>query len=347
MWKVGVIGAGFWSDKHLKAWSRIPNVEIAAMCDHDYEKLKRKAALYNVQESKLYRDAKEMLDRTDLDFVDIITGPDTHLELVSLVSSYGKHILCQKPFARSLEEAKTMIEIAHKANVRLMVTENWRWLTPYQIVKKVLDEGRLGTLQVARFASSTFFTPRLAPDRKILQRFLVDMPRLMFFETGVHWLDMWRFLFGEPKRLYAESMRFSPYVKGEDSGVVTLGYDHFYGIMDLSWATRREFWECMKDNSQINGDHVEHFIIDGDKATLKMYGFGTIAIIDNNGMESVIAQHTEIDYEESHFRLQSHFIECLDTGKPFQTSGEDNLQTLKLTFAVYESSQEHKPIFFD
>src|SRR5687768_16144556 len=98
MWKVGVIGAGYWSDKHLKAWSRIPNVEIAAMCDKNYDKLVQKAKLYNVSESKLYQSAQEMLEQTELDFVDIITGPATHTELVSLVASFGKHMMCQKPF---------------------------------------------------------------------------------------------------------------------------------------------------------------------------------------------------------------------------------------------------------
>src|SRR5690606_8689178 len=104
-------------------------------------------------------------------------------------SSYGKHIMCQKPFARTLEEAEEMIAVAHKANVRLMVTENWRWLTPYQIVKQVIDEGTLGKIQIARFSSSCYYTPRMSPDKNVPQRFLTDMPRLMFFETGVHWFD--------------------------------------------------------------------------------------------------------------------------------------------------------------
>lgn len=344
IWKVGIIGAGYWSDKHLKAWSRIPNVEIMAICDLSPEKLIQKANLYGLPESRLFQDVQNMLEHADLDFLDIITGPDTHLELIRLIASYGKPMMCQKPFARSIEEAEAIIAIVEKANVRLMITENWRWLTPYRMIKDILEEGRLGVIQVARFYSSTFFTPRMQPHLYNAQPFLTEMPRLMLFETGVHWFDMWRYLFGEPNRLYCEAMRFSKYVKGEDSAIVTLGYDDFYGVMDLSWITRREFRDSMKDNTNIRGEHAEHFIIDGDKGTLKMFGEGTMVIVDNDGSETMVADHTDLNQEESHFRLQSHFIHCLETGDSFQTSAEDNLKTLKLTFAAYESASEHKAI---
>ncbi|SFS56065.1 Gfo/Idh/MocA family protein [Paenibacillus sp. BC26] len=344
MYKVGLIGTGFWSEKHLKAWQRIPNVQIAALCNRSKEKLLRKADEYGVPHDQLYSSMEEMLDRADIDIVDIVTPPETHLHLVGLAAQAGKFIMCQKPFAPSYEEAEAIVAAARKYDARLMVTENWRWLQPIQTIKQVLESGVLGNIRVARFIHSDYFTERMIPGANLPQPFLTKMPQLMFYEMGVHWYDTWRFLFGEPKRLYAELRSFSPNVIGDDSGVVTLGYDDFYGLMDICWVSRRELTGPIIED-QVDARFVEHFVVDGDRATLKMYGHeGKIVLLDNDGRETVVAERTELDHEESHYRLQSHFIDCLKSGRPFQTSGDDNLRTLRLAFATYESSEKQQVV---
>src|SRR5699024_7773245 len=96
---------------------------------------------------------------------------------------------------------------------------------------------------------------------------------------------------------------------------------------------------------QVDPMHLEQFIIEGEKGTLKLYTSGKITLVDENGQyEEVIAEKTELDHEESHLRLQSHFIHCLNTGEEFQTSGEDNLETLRLVFGTYESAENHKVV---
>ena len=310
----------------------------------------QKASEYGVDTDQLYNSLEEMLAKADIDVVDIVTGPETHLPFVKLAAAAGKQIMCQKPFAPSLKEAEEIVGTAREAGVRLMVTENWRWLQPIQAIKSVLESGSLGTLNVVRYINSDFFTPRMSPERAIAQPFLTSMPKLMFYEMGAHWFDTWRFLFGEPKRLFAETGSFSPYVVGEDAGVITLSHGHFYGLMDMCWVTRRELTASLdqvENGRAVDAHFKEQFIIDGNHASLIMYTDGTIVTMDSAGTRQLIAEKTELDYEESHYRLQTHFIHCLDTGEPFQTSGEDNLKTLSLAFATYESASEHKVIRFD
>ncbi|UOK62447.1 hypothetical protein MT997_29990 [Paenibacillus sp. OVF10] len=107
----------------------------------------------------------------------------------------------------------------------------------------------------------------------------------------------------------------------------------------MSWATRRELSEPLP--SQVLPDHKEQLIIEGDKASIKLYKDGRLSIIDNAGVETVYAERTELNYEDSHRKLQSHFIECLNTGAEFQTSGSDNVKTLRLVFDTYESATHH------
>lgn len=343
--KIGLVGTGWWSDKHLQAWSRIPGVEIRALCNRSREKLLRKAAEYGVPESRCYATLADMLREADIDVVDIVTGPETHLDFVRQAAAAGKAILCQKPFAASREEAAGMVRAAEAAGVRLMVTENWRWLHRFQTVKQVLESGRLGQINVARYVHTDYYTPRMAPGVALPQPFFRDMPRLLFYEMGVHWFDTWRFLFGMPKRLYAETLSVSPHVKGEDSGIVVLGYDGFYGFLDMSWATRQRLDQPLGD--AVGPVHLEQLVVDGSRGSLKLYTDGRLTVVSEDGAaeEQLLGPH-DLDHEESHYRLQSHFVSCLRSGEPFQTGGDDNLETLRLAFGVYESAKTHMPVFF-
>ncbi len=152
MWKVGLVGTGFWSEKHLQAWSRIPNVHITALCNRSRDKLLAKAAKYGVPEDQLYDSIERMLADADIHVVDIVTGADTHLDFVRKAAAAGKHIMCQKPFAPSIAEAEEIVKISDAAGVRLMVTENWRWLQPFQVIKRVLNSGELGKVNLIRLS---------------------------------------------------------------------------------------------------------------------------------------------------------------------------------------------------
>ncbi|MFS0724383.1 Gfo/Idh/MocA family protein [Paenibacillus sp. 1P07SE] len=343
-WRVGLVGTGYWSEKHLDAWRRIPEVEIAALCDLSPTALQRRADQYDVPESHCYGALAEMLAAADIDIVDIVTGPDTHPELVAAAAAAGKHIMCQKPFARSAEEARGMVEAAQAAGVRLMVTENWRWLQPFQTIKGVLEEGRLGRVRTARYLHTDYYTPRMTPGTELPQPVFRTMPQLLFYEMGVHWYDTWRYLFGTPKRVYAEMQRISPHIQGEDTGTVMMGYDNgFYGLLDASWATRRNL--SKPPGPGVRENHVEQLAIDGEDGTLKLYADGRITIVSRDGLtEATVLETTTLDHGESHYRLQRHFVSCLASGAPFQTGGEDNLITLQMVEAAYTSAREHRPV---
>ncbi|CAI6052147.1 Gfo/Idh/MocA family protein [Cohnella sp. JJ-181] len=345
-WKIGLIGTGWWSEKHLNAWSRITNAQVTALCDLSREKLARRGTAYGIPPQRQYDRADEMLSEAEIDIVDIVTGPDTHLALVRQAAAAGKHILCQKPFARTEAEAREMVELARAAGVRLMVAENWRWLSRFQRIKRLLDEGRVGKLHAIRYIHSDYYTPRMKPEIALPQPFFRDMPRLLFYEMGAHWYDTWRFLFGTPSRLYAETMTVSPYVRGEDAGIVALGYEDHYGYMDMSWATRQKLDAPLGD--EVGPVHLEQLIVDGEKGTIKLYADGAIGFVAmDGGGESRLLEPHPLDHEDSHLRLQAHMIECIERGEPFQTSGEDNLATLRMMFGTYESAANHTPVFFD
>jgi len=343
-WKIGLIGTGWWSEKHLKAWSALPNAQLWALANRSSEKLKAKAQEFGIPASRCFSRIEDLLS-SGIDVLDIVTGPDSHREYVEAAAHAGIPILCQKPFAPTLEDAEAMVSSARSAGVRLMVTENWRWLEPYRTLKDLLLEGAVGPIEAVRYVHSDFYTPRMAPGTPLPQPFFRDMPRLLFFEMGPHWFDTWRHLFGDPLRVYAEFQKISPYVQGEDSGMLVLGHEKFTGLMDMSWATRQSVTSPVSE--EVGPANVETMVIDGQKGTLRLTASGQILLVSETGSKiTIVKDSTVLDHEQSHYRLQSHFLQCLDSGQEFATSGEFVLDTTRLITAAYQSARTHQAVPF-
>lgn len=135
------IGCGHVSLYHLRAWARIPEAEIVALANRTVAKAEDRAREFGIHPAYVYSDYRVLLDQEDLDFVDIATAPHVHREQVEAAASHGLHVLCQKPFAPTLEDARAMIAVCDRAGVLFSINENWRWRRWYRDVKQLVDAG--------------------------------------------------------------------------------------------------------------------------------------------------------------------------------------------------------------
>src|SRR5690349_7753009 len=101
-----LVGCGFFAENQLHAWAEIPGCRIVALCDRDPDRLARAGRLFGV--AALYRDAAEMLGAERLDFLDVATTVPSHRPLVELAAAHRLPVICQKPFAATLEDARAM-----------------------------------------------------------------------------------------------------------------------------------------------------------------------------------------------------------------------------------------------
>jgi predicted dehydrogenase len=175
------------------------------------------------------------------------------------------------------------------------------------------------------------------------QTYFAEMPRLAVYELGVHYLDVYRFLFGEPDTLYARLQRISPDVVGEDVQNVMLGYDERNLTCHIlhSWAS-----VPIPDHDTVPGAHpwaVAHpFIIEGTDGTLYLEPDRSLHLYTDNDHQSwEFAPETR---HEGRAGALQHFINCLDSGAEFETSGADTLKTMALVYACYESSEKKQVI---
>ncbi len=146
MLRVGMIGSGFIGQQHASAYRSLDSVHLAAIADLN-EAAGRKAAQENGCE--YYADAEEMLKKEAIDFVDVCVPSFLHHSLVSLAAGYGKHILCEKPFALTSEACGQMIDECRIAGVKLMVAQCERWTAPVKAIYNLLNNGSIGRVHLA------------------------------------------------------------------------------------------------------------------------------------------------------------------------------------------------------
>lgn len=146
--KVGVIGVGQIGKMHLTNYSKIPNVEVAAVADVDPTELARVAGLFGVPDT--YEDFRKLLERPDIAAVDICLHNNLHMPASVAALQAGKHVFCEKPMAGSYVDAAKMLSAATDTGKMLSI-QNVQYFSPQvKAAKALVDGGRLGTVYHAR-----------------------------------------------------------------------------------------------------------------------------------------------------------------------------------------------------
>jgi len=325
------IGAGYFSRYQYEAWARIPGVKIIAVANRNLDRAREVAAEFGIAQTCVWSELPALLDREQPDFIDIITPPETHLELVRHAAARGIAVICQKPLAPTWAEACAVVACARDAGVRFLVHENWRWQPWYREIRRQLDAGVLGDLFSisARMRLGDGWRPTAYLDR---QPFFRTYPRLLVYETGVHFLDTFRFLGGEIASVYARLQRRNPAILGEDAGQIMCGFK--------SGATA--IWDASRYNESEAADPRYTF------GTMRIEGRkGHLALDSEGNLKLKLLGHAarQVDYRRERrgfagdcvFALQGHFVDRLRDGGPFESTGEDYLKSIALVEACYRS----------
>jgi D-apiose dehydrogenase len=325
----GLIGCGFFAVNHMHGWNDVAGAEIVAICDRDETRLQVVGDQFDI--AKRYADAATMMAAEKLDFVDIATTAPTHRALVELAARHKLHAICQKPFATTLNDAAAMVAACDAAGVQLMVHENFRFQSAIQTVKKIAVSGEIGNLFWGRMSF------RSAYDVFTGQPYLAKGERFIVEDLGIHVLDVARFIFGDVANISARIKRVNPKIKGED--VATALLDHGGGvtsIVDCSYAS-------LLEKELFPQTLIE---VDGTEGSIRLEAYYKIKITTQNGTRHIDASPPLLPWasqpwhniQESVALIQQHWVDALMSKTEPMTSGRDNLKTLALVEAVYQSA---------
>jgi len=331
------IGAGYFSRFQYEAWTRIPEVEITALSNRNEERARPLMEEHGV--ARHYTDYREMIEKEKPDFVDVITPPETHREMCAFASERGVHVICQKPLAPTFEEARRIVDEARAAGIRFMVHENWRFQPWYRQIRRLLDAQAVGE-KLHSLAFRMRMGDGWGQDAYLArQPYFRDYPRLLVYETGVHFIDTFRYLAGRVERVYARLRRLNPVIAGEDCGILV--FDFSSGAVGLLDANR--YNEPNFPNPRYT---FGEFLVEGNRGALRLYGDGRITVQPLGEEE----REYEYPHEDRNFggdccyTTQRHFVDRMLDRSPFETSGEEYLQTLAVQEAVYESAATGVPV---
>jgi predicted dehydrogenase len=320
--RVAIAGAGAISQYHLTGWRQADDVELVAICDPATDKAQARARDFGIP--KTYADFAEMLAAERPDAVDIITPVGTHAPLTRIAAAAGVHVCCQKPLCATVGEARALIDDVGE-RVRFMVHENYRYRPHYALMRRWVEEGRVGDVLHARMTvrSASCFTadgsePFLLKRQPYLRRF----SRLLLFEVLIHQLDAMRVILGPLAVKSARVAQVNRELAGEDVAVVTL-------------EGRNGMTVVLDGNISAPGYPplpVDRFEVMGTKGTL-IYDRDRLHL--EGSSEAPTLFDLAKNYQICFTAAVQDFVHGLRTATPFGTDRLDNIQTLELMEACY------------
>ncbi|MES2874102.1 MAG: Gfo/Idh/MocA family oxidoreductase [Bacteroidota bacterium] len=365
--RIGLIGCGLMGRTHSNGYKRIgdffPELEyrpvLKAVCSRSRDKVQAFADQWGYE--SVETDWKAVISRDDIDAVDICTPNDTHAEIAIAAAAAGKMILCEKPLARTLAEAKSMVDAIDKAGVPNTVWYNYRRIPAVTLAKQIIDSGKLGRIFHYRsnFLQDWTINADLPQGGEALWRLDVDSAGSgVTGDLLAHCIDMAMWMNGGIKDVSAVTETFIKERMHQLTGKVQkVGIDdacifhcHFdNGSLGVFESTRYARGHKALYTFEINGEHasirwdlhdmnhMEYFDHSDDSI---VRGWRSILVTDSDQpyMKRWWIPGTSIGYEHSFVHQVADFLKSLETGNPCSPTFKDALETQKVCQAVLDSA---------
>lgn len=334
--KVACIGAGYFAQFHYGSWERMEDVRLVGACDQDLARAKATGLT-------AFTDPEAMITQCQPDLVDVILPPKAHAETIAVLLGAGvKWIICQKPFCQDIEEAKATIQLANQHGATIIVHENFRFQPWFRTIKTALSKGQIGQVLQATFRLRP--GDGQGPDAYLArQPYFQKMQRFLVHETGVHYIDTFRYLLGEATAVYADTRKVNPVIAGEDACHVL--FDHDDGVRALLDANRN--LDHAADNTRCT---MGEALIEGTEGTLTLTGDGAVHLRNFGATDQVqlLAPSTWDGFGgDCVHALQSHVVSHILSGTELENAAPNYLRVLEIEDAIYRSATEGRKVGLD
>jgi predicted dehydrogenase len=332
---IGIVGCGgIVNYAHLPAYCA-SRFRVVACHDRDPAAAERTAAAHGIPRVAATLD--DLLADDAVEIVDIAVTPEAQVAIAERAAAAGKHLLCQKPLAPDYAAAARLVATARDANVKLAVNQQMRWDAGIRVARQLIAQGALGQPADARIEVSVHTPWHLWP-------WMARSPRLEVMYHSIHYHDALRFLFGEPARVTAVHGRFPGQPeRGETRTATVLEYGN--GLITLVDVNHHNWSDNAYARFRFLGSGG---IITGTIGLLYDYPHGRVDTLSYQANEEPRRWH------EAPLRTRwipdafagpmASLMEAIATGGEPETSGEDNLGTLRVVHAAYRSAADGRGV---
>lgn len=227
-YNIAMIGGGFMGKAHAAAYAAMPMFFWPApgipvrkvLVDLNAEQAEQGRQRFGFEEAST--DWRSVIERPDIDVVDIVTPNDSHAEIAIAAAKAGKHVICEKPLARTVAEAKAMLDAVQAAKIIHMVAFNYRRTPAVALARKYIAEGRIG--KILNFRGTYLQDWSADPNSPLSWRFSKKIAGSgTLGDIGTHVVDMARYLVGEIQAVNAMTKTYIPTRPLQAGGVDKLG----------------------------------------------------------------------------------------------------------------------------
>ena len=362
--KVGLLGCGGISRVHMTPYLTHPDqVRLTAVCDM-VEPLARDYAK-DAGVDAVYTDLDDMLYNADIEAIDICTNHAAHAPITIAAARAGKHVLCEKAMANTLQACRDMIEETDKAGVTLMIAHHLRHSREATAVKRFIDGGNLGEIQAVRTHVTMGGGGGGRPGGKTWSSDF-NMGGGVLMLNSIHHIDLLRYYIGNVTRVMAVRKTAQPHMLNgaEDLCAATLEFENgAIGGLFASWTTNETperaaylifgtkgtVHSTSPENPRSSESPIPHFgtvkyaLKDPDE-NLDFRNDADLQKLRHPPFDPIPTR--EADQPTANFFVNEvlYFADCCRTGKEPTSSGHDNIESMKVLFAIYESSRTGRAV---
>ena len=334
--RFGLIGTGLAGPLFGGALRDLPDAELVAVATTREETARAFAAKYDVKQC--YADWRRMLEQADIDAVCVASPTHLHAPMVLAAAALGKHVITEKPIGRNLDEADAMISACERANVRFAVIFMYRFMDSALIMKRAIDEGRLGRLILGdcrvKFLRSQAYYESGPWRGKWATEGGGCLPT-----NASHTMDLLFWMMGDVESVAGCWATLGHTIEVEDTAVASLRFRNgALGQILASTAIKPGYPRVL----EITGEHGTIALEDDNIAKLDVEGDaeGPAILETYRRRESADVTHSRPAFvsSELHRRQLRDFIDAIREGRPPRVDGSEGRKTVEIIRAIYQAA---------
>ncbi|CCQ95805.1 putative dehydrogenase [[Clostridium] ultunense Esp] len=318
---IAVIGLGTMGKVHAAAYAQMEGVRLVAVVDIRKDVVEEIAGAYHVIP---YINVDEVLENKEIDVIDICLPTYLHKEVTVKGARKKKHIICEKPIARTLQEADEMIRICKEEGVELMIAQVLRFFPEYKKAHQAIQSGRIGKVgRIHTFRGGVF--PTAWEDWYAS----IDKSGSLIVDMVIHDIDFLRWTFGEVERVYAKNLTGKEMNRLDHAFISIRFRNGAIAHVEGTWS----YPEGFKTELEVAGS--EGILSFRSEDAVPIY----LSLRSKKAGESGVAV-PESPLRESPYYLElEHFIHCLKNGEKPLVTAYDAYKALEISLAALHSAQ--------